>query len=1126
MKKHYFVVLVIVFFVISLNVEAQNRIELVSSTINETVLTLYNSDFTQKPVITYKGNAVIIQADQATPILKQGAPDLPKYTTSIIIPDQAEMQAEVIHSQYTDYLNIDVAPSKGNFTRDISPNSVPYFYGEVYNKNTFYPGKLTDLRSPHILRDYRGQTVVLYPFQYNPVTRVLRVYTQMTVKISVKSLIGGENPLINKPNHRLDQSFELTYQRHFLNYNLLNTGKTTYTPVNDYGKMLIICHDAFVSAAQPLVQWKKQKGIPTELVLSSTVGTTPTAIKTYIQNYYNLNGLTFVLLVGDHTQIPAYNMPIGASDNAYTYVVGTDHYPDLFIGRLSANTISEVQVQVNKIITYEKTPMTGANWYKNAVGIASDEGPGDDGEYDYQHLRNIRTKLLGFTYTNVAELYDGSQGGADAAGNPTASDLATIVNAGVSLINYTGHGSSTSFATTGYSNTDVNASTNGNKLPIIFSVACVNGDFTSGTCFAEAWLRKANGGAVATLMSTVNQSWNPPMEGQDEMNDILSQQYLTNKKFTFAGVAMNGCMKMNDSYGTAGEDMTDTWTVFGDPSLMYYTDSPSPLTATHISTTPVGTNNLVVNCPVNGALVGLIYQGDLIASGFISGGTVNLTFSPVNIPDTIFVTVTAFNKTPYFGFVKVQPASGPYVIRLASSINDAVTGNNNGNADFAENIQLNMTLKNVGIATANNVNTILSTTSPYATVTVPNQNFGDVLPGATATQNGVYGITIANNVPDQTAINFNLNITDDASNVWNSPFVIIANAPKFNAHHLITINDITGNNNHRLDAGENNVQLIIPSYNIGHATSTLATGTLTTTSPYLTVVAGTSTLGIMNTTGTYNANFVVNVSAATPRNTLATLHYTITAGAYTFTKTYTVRMNVEIEDFETNTLTSYPWSTSGAANWFVTNQDPYQGDYCVESGDIDDNENSILEIFANVQTPDSLSFYYKVSSEQYFDFLQFYMDGVKKNEWSGVIPWQRKSYYVSTSGIHNFKWVYMKDYIISAHEDCAWVDEITFPPLSVSNSIESPAYSTDIKLYPNPMKDLSFIDYTLNQNTKVSIYIIDMQGKRLLTLKENEEQVKGRYTVGLHKSMLPSGMYVVEVVANGSVNIHKLVISE
>lgn len=1105
---------------------AQNRVELVSSTINETVLTLYNTDFVQKPVITPKGAAVVIQAENSTPILKQGTPDLPKYTASVIIPDQADMQIEILNAQYTDYNSIDVAPSKGNFTRDINPSSVPYWYSEVYNKNAFYPQKLTDLRTPHIIREYRGQTVVFYPFQYNPVTRVLRVYTQMTVKISVKSMFGGENPLLTKHNHPLDRNFELTYQRHFLNYNVISSGKTTYTPVNDYGKMLIICHDAFAAAVQPLVTWKKQKGISTELVLTSVTGTTPTAIKNYIQNYYNLNGLTFVLLIGDHAQIPAYPAVAGASDNTYTYVVGLDHYPDLFIGRLSADNITDVQTQVNKIITYEKTPMTGATWYKNAVGIASDEGPGDDGEYDYQHLRNIRTKLMGFTYSNVAELYDGSQGGADAPGNPTPSDLQTLLTSGLSLINYTGHGSSVSFATTGYSNTHINASTNGNKLPIIFSVACVNGDFTSGTCFAETWLRKANGGAVATLMSTINQSWSPPMEGQDEMNDILSQQYLTNKKFTFGGVAMNGCMKMNDSYGAAGEEMTDTWTIFGDPSLMYFTDAPSPLTATHVATVPVGTTNLTVNCPVNGALVGLMYQGNLLASGFVSSGTANLTFSAVNLPDTIFVTVTAFNKTPYFGMVIVQPASGPYVTRLTSSVNDATTGNNNGNADFSENIQLNMTLKNVGVADANNVNTLLSTSSPYATVTVANQNFGNITAGNTATQNGVYGITIANNVPDQTYINFNLQITDDLSNVWNAPFIIIANAPKFNAHHMLIINDITGNNNHRLDAGENNVQIIIPSYNIGHATSTIATGTLTTSNPYLTITTSSCILGAMNTTGTYNGTFVVNVSAATPKNTIATLNYTITAGAYTFTKTYTVRLNAEIEDFESNSLTTYAWITSGGANWFVTNQDPYEGNYCTESGDINDNETSVLEIFANVQTPDSLSFYYKVSSEQYFDFLEFYIDGIKKDEWSGIVPWSRKAYYVPTTGIHNFKWVYTKDYIITAYEDCAWIDEVMFPPLSSPTGIDENTTSFAVSVYPNPMQDVSFIRYTLAQSTNVSIRILDLQGKTVFTLKQNEYQQKGEYTIGLHKSMLPAGMYVVQLQLENEIKTHKFIIAQ
>ena len=47
--------------------------------------------------------------------------------------------------------------------------------------------------------------------------------------------------------------------------------------------------------------------------------------------------------------------------------------------------------------------------------------------------------------------------------------------------------------------------------------------FHSGTSFAEAWLRKSNGGAAATLMATINQPWTPPMVGQDYMNDLVNR---------------------------------------------------------------------------------------------------------------------------------------------------------------------------------------------------------------------------------------------------------------------------------------------------------------------------------------------------------------------------------------------------------------------------------------------------------------------------------------------------------------------------------------------------------------------------------------------------------------------------
>ncbi|MBE0640536.1 MAG: agmatine deiminase, partial [Bacteroidales bacterium] len=383
----------------------------------------------------------------------------------------------------------------------------------------------------------------------------------------------GYNTLPAAAPQGLSREYREIYRTHFLNYS-----ESKYTPVSDQGRMLVISHGPFMSEMLPFVEWKNQSGIPTEMVNVSTIGTTSTAIKNFISTYYASNGLTFVLLVGDALQVPTMVLTSGHSDNAYGYISGNDHYPEVFVGRFSAETTADVETQVRRTIAYERDANMGQTFYSNSIGIASNEGPGDDNELDYQHIRNMQTDLLGYTYSGNLEYFEGSQGGNDAAGNPSAAQVATGINSGAGVILYTGHGSNTSWGTSGFSNTNVNALTNGGMLPFIWSVACVNGNFVGNTCFAEAWMRARDleqpKGAVAVLMSTINQSWNPPMEGQDEMVDILVESYVNNIKRTFGGLSMNGCMKMNDTYGSGGDEMTDTWNLFGDPSLMVRTDTP------------------------------------------------------------------------------------------------------------------------------------------------------------------------------------------------------------------------------------------------------------------------------------------------------------------------------------------------------------------------------------------------------------------------------------------------------------------------------------------------------------------------------------------------------------------------
>jgi len=388
------------------------------------------------------------------------------------------------------------------------------------------------------------------------------VYTDITLKLKVVNNNGYNVISRSGVPARIDKDFSQVYNNVFLNNT--NTNSADYIPLDEYGRMLVISYPGFMEAIQPFVDWKNSMGIRTELVDVTTIGATAAAIKTFVDNYYTTNGLTFLLLVGDGPQIPTITTGNvgGPSDNAYGYLVGDDHYPDIFVGRFSAENVEHVNTMVQRTLEYEKEPLTTTEWLDKGFGIASDQGPGDDNEMDFEHMQNIRTDLIGYTFSSIGELYDGSQGGEDQSGNPTPTSVSAEVNAGRSIINYVGHGSDNSWGTTGFSNTNVNSLTNNHMWPFIFSVACVNGNFIGGTCFAEAWLRAKNTngltGAVATLMSTINQSWDPPMDGQDAMNDIMIESDPTNIKCTFGGITMNGCYKMNETYRSGGDEMTDT----------------------------------------------------------------------------------------------------------------------------------------------------------------------------------------------------------------------------------------------------------------------------------------------------------------------------------------------------------------------------------------------------------------------------------------------------------------------------------------------------------------------------------------------------------------------------------------
>ncbi len=635
------------------------KISILNSSSSETELLFTLDAFSKTNVQTQNGNSFVISSTNLTSILENGAPDLAKFAFSVTIPDHAQMVIDELNSTFTTYQSIDVAPSKGNIYRNIDPSTVPYTYGNAYSQNQFYPRTLVQLQQPYIVRDLRGEAVWVFPFQYNPVAKVLKVYSEIHFKVTTSGTSIVNALSRTQPLTKVDPSYSNVYRTLFVNHNVVQ-----YTPIEETGNMLVICYDQFTTAMQPFVDWKNKMGQRTEMVPFSAVGTTAVDLKNYIVNYYNTTGLTFVLLVGDGAEIPVATTTYGESDPSLGYILGNDSYAEVIVGRFSAETIAEVETQVDRSIKYEMNPDSTGQWYHKGVCIGSDQGPGYNNLYDYEHERTLETQELGYTYSDIDELFDGSQGGMDAPGNPTPSDLITSLNDGRSVVTYTGHGSCGSFGTTSFSTANVPSLSNADMLPFIWSVACVNGQFNGYDCLAEAFLRATDGngkatGAVATLMSTINQSWDPPMAGQAEFVSILTEQYPTNVKHTFGGISVNGCMFMNDLYGAGGDEMTDTWTCFGDPSLMVRTATPTSMTVTHAATIEETATTFLVNCNTDGALICLSKNNQIISTHNTLLGLCNLqNISGLVVGDSLDVTATAYNMIPYFGKVVVTALTG------------------------------------------------------------------------------------------------------------------------------------------------------------------------------------------------------------------------------------------------------------------------------------------------------------------------------------------------------------------------------------------------------------------------------------------------------------------------------------
>lgn len=1005
-------------------------------------ITVSNSftTFNTLSVNTEKGVFTEIVAERYTPAQETGMPKLPVMRRLIEIPVGATPEVTIISADVKEFslANLGITTPILPFQPPVAKSQAPGKFvmnTAAYNENRFIGNEPATVEIIGTMRDTRMARLELSPMSYNPVTGTIRVYLNMVVRVEFK---GGDfsatellknklaSPYFNKLGKMLANELPLNDSREYI----------VQYPVN----MVIVSDPMFQTALQPYVQWKTRKGfhITEAYTNNPAVGTTTSSIKAYLQNLYDVGtpenpAPSFVLFVGDVAQIPAFSQGGHVTDLYYCEYTNDD-VPEVYYGRFSATSLSELQPQIDKTLMYEQYAFPDPAFLGECVMVSGVDGNfapvHGNGQINYgtTYYFNEAHGLLSHTY-----LYP-------ASGSASA-QIIQHVSDGVGYANYTAHGSSSGWADPSFSISDIPGLQNDGEYPLMVGNCCQTSMYNLN-CFGEALLRAENKGAIGYIGGSNNTYWdedfyfgvgvgaitaNPTYQNTTLGNydrlfhdngEAHDEWYTTMAQMIFAGnlAVTEGSPDMMEYY----------WQIYclmGDPSLMAYMGVPSAMQVTYDPLMPLSSTEFTVNAAPY-AYVAISKDGVLYGSALADpNGVAVVTLQPITIPGTADIVITAQNKQPFIGTVLVASPEGPYIIMDGQSVNDEA-GNNNLQIDFNETFGFNLTLKNVGNSASSNLITTISSECPYITCKVSSENWNSIAPGETANMPLAFEISSAMWLPDQFTSVFTLTITD-GSEVWTYNFNVKLNAPKLAAQAIIVDDSQNADPNGRIDAGET-VIIRVPVINAGHCDAPAALSYLFTDSDVASISESLTVLGAMPVNQAMYAEYQVVIDAGVEAGTMINFFSSSNADPYMVTRVYQLPVGLLIEDFETGDFTAYAWQNGTSTPWIISNNTVYGGSFSATSFDIPDYQSSTLSIQMMVGSDSEISFARKVSSEAGYDFLKFSIDGTEKASYSGEENWSVVNFPV-TAGNHTFTWTYSKDQSVSEGSDAGYIDDIIFP---------------------------------------------------------------------------------------------------
>ena len=569
------------------------------------------------------------------------------------------------------------------------------------------------------VRVYRGRSVAevgVYPVRYDWKNGVVRACSKIVYRVTF-----GEGGLRSAPEGRIapDDSF---LDNTTLNGNVGAAGYEMFRSAGDTGSAgkdyLILSTPEFEEAVRRLADWKRTLGFGVHTRLRGDW--TPERIKSAVKEVYrSAPSLYYLLIVGDHDDVPAEDMARTIVNNkgyAFDYRYVTDYYygcvdgegdvlADLYRGRLPVSTAMEAVTVVDKIIRYERNPVRDAAFYDMGLHCAyfedcfpdGTDGPGDGIEDKRFTLTSeeVRNYMLskGKTVNRVYFAYDYNYSETDNYPPPTfwnkgefawgdsipvelqrpyfawdgdSADIVRYIDEGAFYVLYRGHGTDSTWVQPHFTGDNILSLANGDRLPVVFSINCETGSFQEDDCFAEVFLRKKGGGAVAVYAAT-EKSWPGYNDAMviGMFDAIWPDPGVDSKLYNFLGMTTSpsrlrettrlgeildqGLRRMEETWGQSwkGNSISTQFTreifhCFGDPGMRIYTDTPTEF------------KKLSITCDVYKVRVDLGSEAGDIAFydklteeiRFYTGRSAEYSGDPRHVR----VCVSGHNKIPFIGY--------------------------------------------------------------------------------------------------------------------------------------------------------------------------------------------------------------------------------------------------------------------------------------------------------------------------------------------------------------------------------------------------------------------------------------------------------------------------------------------